>query len=139
MRWCLSSLPVKKRDEPKKTGQTHSNIQRNLGHGKQKVEKRKFKRYDYRPDCCPVLDCQNVQYKVLNISEGGLKIEIQSNTEMQSDVYIFNGYLRLSNGERIPVSGKQVWIIGDEIGIKLNVPISEKTIASEADNFQDTE
>jgi hypothetical protein len=107
--------------------------------GKKKVEKRKFKRYSYKPDCCPILDCQGIQHKVLNISGGGLKIEIQSKPEMQPDFYIFNGYLCLSNGKPIPVSGKQVWIIGNEIGIKLDEPISEKIISSEIGNFQDTE
>jgi hypothetical protein len=107
--------------------------------GKKKVEKRKFKRYSYKTDCCPILDCQSIQYKVLNISEGGLKIEIQSKPEMQSDAYVFNGYLCLSNGKQIPLSGKQVWIIGNEIGIKLDEPISEKIINSEIGNFQDTE
>jgi hypothetical protein len=105
-----------------------------------KVEKRKFKRYSYKPDCCPILDCQSIQYRVLNISEGGLKIEIQSNPEGQLDsIYVFNGYLCLSNGEQIPVSGKQVWIIGNEIGIKLDEPISETIIDSEVGNFQDSE
>ena len=107
--------------------------------GKKKVEKRKFKRYSYKTDCCPVLDCQSTQYKVLNISEGGLKIEIQAKAEMQSDAYIFNGHLCLSSGEQIPVSGKQVWIIGNEIGIKLDEPISEKIINSEIGNFQEME
>ena len=101
--------------------------------------RRKFKRYSYKPDCCPILVCQSSQYKVLNISEGGLKIEIQSNPEGQSDSYIFNGHLCLSNGKQIQVSGKQVWIIGNEIGIKLNEPISENIIDSEVANFQGTE
>ena len=53
--------------------------------------------------------------------------------------YFFNGHLRLSNGAQIPVHGKQVWIIGNEIGIKLDEPISEKIIDSEIGNFQDGE
>jgi hypothetical protein len=103
------------------------------------VEKRKFKRYSYKPDCRPILTCQGIIFKVLNISEGGLKIEIQNNPEMRSDSHIFNGRLSFSNGEVIPVSGNQVWIIGNEIGIKLNKPISEKIIDSEAGCFLDTE
>ena len=103
------------------------------------MEKRKFKRYSYKPDCCPILDCQSIRYKVLNISEGGLKIEIQIETGVQSDFYVFSGHLCLSSGEQIPVSGKQVWIIGNEIGIKLNAPISKKIIDSEIGNFRDTE
>ena len=106
--------------------------------GEKKVEKRKFKRYSYKHYFCPILDCQIIQNKVLNFSEGGLKIEIQSDPESLSD-YLFNGRLCLSNGKQIPVSGKQVWIIGNEIGIKLNEPISDKIIDSEVGNFQDTE
>ena len=103
------------------------------------MEKRKSKRYSFKPDCCPILDCQSIKYKVLNISEGGIKIEVESSPDLQSDSYVFNGCLCLSNGEQIPISGKQVWIIGNEIGIKLNEPISEKIIDSEVANFQDTE
>ena len=107
---------------------------------KEKIERRNFKRYTYKPDCCPSLTCQSIRYKVLNISEGGLKIEIQSNPGWQSDsTHIFIGHLCLAGGRQIPVSGKQVWIIGNEIGIKLNEPISEKIIASESENFQDEE
>ena len=107
--------------------------------GKKKVEQRKFKRYSYKPDCCPILDCQGVQYKVLNISEGGLKIEIELKAEINSDSYVFSGDLCLFDGRHIHVSGKQVWIIGNEIGIKLNEPISKTIIDSEFGNFQDTE
>lgn len=103
------------------------------------MEKREFKRYNYKPDCCPFLDCQGVRFKVLNISEGGLKIEIQSDPDSPTDSYVFNGHLCFSSGEKIPVSGKQVWIIGNEIGVKLNTKISEKIIESEVGNFQDTE
>ena len=103
------------------------------------MEKRKFKRYDYKPDCCPILNCRRTQYKVLNISEGGLKIELQSNPESQSDLYVVHGDLRFSDGTLLPISGKQVWIIGDEIGIKLDEPISATIIESEIENFQDTQ
>jgi hypothetical protein len=85
------------------------------------------------------LTCQGIKFKVLNISEGGLKLEIQSNSEMRSDSHVFNGYLCFSNGETISVSGEQVWIIGNEISIKLHEPISEKIIVSEIGKFQDTE
>jgi hypothetical protein len=102
------------------------------------VEKRKFKRYTYKPDRCPVFICRETTYKVLNISQGGLKIEVQSSPEMPSDAYIFDGYLHFSNGSRIPVSGRQMWIIGDEIGIKLDTPLSETLIDAEADCFQNS-
>ena len=108
--------------------------------GKETSERRKFKRFTYKPECCPTLDCDTIQYKVLNISEGGLKMEVQSIPERLSDSTSgFNGLLYLSNGKRIPVSGRLVWIIGNEIGIKLTEPISEKIIKSERENFQDTE
>jgi hypothetical protein len=110
----------------------------NFASQEKKVEKRKFKRYTYKPDCCPFLDCQGIKFKVLNISEGGLKIEIQSNPDSPTDSYAFNGYLCFSSGEKIQVSGKQVWIIGNEIGVKLNAQINEKIIDSEFENFQDT-
>jgi hypothetical protein len=104
------------------------------------TEKRKFRRYNYKPDCCPILDCRSIQYKVLNISEGGLKIEIQRKPGLQSDsTYLFIGNLCLANGEQIPVSGKQVWIIGNEIGIKLNAPINENILDSESEYFQDAD
>jgi hypothetical protein len=103
------------------------------------VERRKFKRYSYKPDLCPFLKCKTIRYKVLNISEGGLKIDIQGIpvllSNSQSDI---TGYLCLLNGKQIPVSGQLVWIIGNEVGIKLNTPISKKIIDSETDNFQDT-
>ena len=101
--------------------------------------KRKFKRYSYKPDCCPILTWQGINFNVLNISENGLKIEIQSNPDMRSDFNVFNGDLCFSNGLQIPVSGEQVWIIGNDIGIKLNEPISEKIFDSDAGCFQDTE
>lgn len=106
---------------------------------KSEVEKRKHKRYDYKPDRRPTLNCRDVQYKVLNISEGGLKIEIQSDPANPSDLYFLNGDLCFSSGELLPISGTQVWIIGNEIGIKLDEPISAKIIESEFGNFQDAE
>lgn len=122
-----------------KPGQTLTHNEQNFYDRKQPVEKRKFKRFEYKPDCCPILDCQGIKFKVLNISEGGLKIEIQGDPAMQSDTYVFNGHLCLSSGEKIPVAGKQVWIIGNEIGIKLNRQIDENIIDSQAGNFQDAE
>ena len=107
---------------------------------KETSERRKFKRFTYKPECCPTLDCHTVQYKVLNISEGGLKLEVQSIPERLSDSTSgINGILYLSTGKQVPVSGRLVWIIGNEIGIKLNEPIGEKIINSESGNFQDTE
>ena len=108
--------------------------------GNETSERREFKRFKYKPECCPTLDCYTIQYKVLNISEGGLKIEVQSIPDRQSDSTSgFNGLLCLSNGKQIPVSGRLVWIIGNEIGIKLSQPISEKILKSESGNFQDSE
>lgn len=107
---------------------------------KETSERRKFKRFTYKTEFRPTLDCHTIQYKVLNISEGGLKLEVQGIPERLSDSTSgINGYLFLSNGKQIPVSGNLVWIIGSEIGIKLNKPISEKIIASESGNFQVTE
>lgn len=108
--------------------------------GNETSERRKFKRFTYKPEYSPTLDCHTIQYKVLNISEGGLKLEVQSIPERLSDSTSgFNGSLYLSNGKQIPVSGRLVWIIGNEIGIRLNEPISEKIIASESGNFQEAE
>ena len=107
---------------------------------KETSERRKFKRFTYKSEYQPILDCHTIRYKVLNISEGGLKLEVQGIPERLSDSTSgVNGFLFLSNGKQIPVSGKLVWIIGDEIGIKLNEPISEKIIVSESGNFQDTD
>jgi hypothetical protein len=85
------------------------------------------------------LTWQGINFNVLNISESGLKIEIQSNPDMRSDSHVFNGYLCLSNGEQVPISGEQVWIIGNEIGINLNEPISKKIFDSDAGCFQISE
>ena len=102
------------------------------------VERRQFKRYAYKPDCCPILECKTIRYKVLNISEGGLKIDVQGIPAHLSDSTSgITGYLCLSSGKRVPVSGELVWIIGDEVGIKLKKPISKKTIDSEIEYFQD--
>ena len=108
--------------------------------GKETPERRKFKRFTYKPEYRPTLDCHTIQYKILNISEGGLKLEVQSIPERLSDSTSgIRGFLCLSNGQQIPVSGRLVWIIGNEIGIKLNEPISQKIISSEKGNFQDME
>lgn len=104
---------------------------------KDNTERRKYKRFTYKADCCSILDCQTIRYKVLNISEGGLKIEVQSQPERQSDTtWGFAGTLRFSNGKQLQVSGKLVWIIGNQIGIKLNEPINEKMLKDEMDNFE---
>jgi hypothetical protein len=104
------------------------------------VERRKFKRYSYKPDCCPILECKTIRYKVLNISEGGLKISVQGIPAHISDSKSgINGYLHLSDGKQIPVSGNLVWVIGNEVGIKLNTLISKKIINSQMKYFQITE
>lgn len=102
------------------------------------VEKRKFKRYSYKPDCCPNLECKNIRYKVLNISQGGLKIDVKGiPVHLSGSTSGITGYLCLSGGKRLLVSGKLVWIIGNEVGIKLNKTISKKIIDSEIEYFTD--
>ena len=102
------------------------------------AERRKFKRYSYKPDYCPNFECKKIRYKVLNISQGGLKIDTQSSPIHLTDTTSgITGYLHLSNGKRIPISGKLIWIIGNEVGIKLNKPISKEVIDSETEYFQD--
>lgn len=103
-------------------------------------ERRKFKRYSYKPDSYPILQCKTIRYKVLNISEQGLKIDVQGIpvriTDSKSGI---TGNLYLSNGKEIPVSGKLIWVIGNEVGIKLNKPLSKEIIESETKYFQEPE
>lgn len=102
------------------------------------AERRKFKRYNYKPDCCPNFECKNIRYKVLNISQGGLKINVQDNpvhlSAMTSDI---KGYLCLSRGKRILISGQLAWRIGNEVGIKFDELINKEIIDSEFEYFQD--
>jgi hypothetical protein len=102
------------------------------------MERRKFKRYDYKPNYRPNFECNNIRYKVLNISQGGLKIDVQDIPVHLSDSTSgIAGYLCLWDGKRIPISGNLVWIIGNEVGIMLNKLISKEIIDSESEYFQD--
>lgn len=106
--------------------------------GNTSVERRQFKRYSYKPDCCPNLECKNIKYKVLNISQGGLKVDVRGIPINLSDSKAaITGYLCLSSGKRLQVSGELIWIIGNEVGIKLTKLISKKIIDSETEYFQD--
>jgi hypothetical protein len=108
--------------------------------GKESTERREHKRYTYKPESYPTFDCQTARYRVVNISEGGLKIKVLSNPDRPVESTSFlNGVLCFSNGNQVHVSGRLVWIIGNEIGIKLNQPISQELISNEMKNFQSTE
>ena len=101
------------------------------------VERRKFKRYNYRSDSCSTFECKNIKYKVLNISQGGLKIDVEATPIHLSDSASgITGYLCLSSGKRFRVSGKLMWMIGNEIGIKLDKQIRKEMIDSETEYFQ---
>jgi hypothetical protein len=100
-------------------------------------ERRQSQRFTYKSECSPILKCQTVSYRVLNISEGGLKLEVQRASGQPLHAHAnLKGLLQFSGGDQRPVVGELVWIIGQEMGIKLTEPIDQQILASEADKFQ---
>lgn len=104
------------------------------------IERRSQRRYTYKPEYYPMIDCQTGRYKVINIAEDGMKLEISRDPDQPMRTQsVINGYLRFSNGSQISILGELVWIIGDKMGIKPNQPISQEIIAAEAAHFQSSE
>lgn len=93
-------------------------------------------RYTYKPECYPILECQTGKYKVLNIAEEGMKLEICRDSDQPIRTQsVIQGHLQFSNGKRVSVSGELIWIIGNEMGIKPKKPIKTNMIMAEIEKL----
>lgn len=100
-------------------------------------ERRKYQRFTYKPQFCPILKCRKRSYRILNISAGGLKIEVFGNPNPPLFAgAVLSGFIYFANDRQLLVEGDLVWIIGNEMGIKLKSPIDQAIIKAEADYFQ---
>jgi hypothetical protein len=100
------------------------------------LERREHQRFVYKAEHRPVFDCRTRYFKVINISTGGIKIELlgQSHQSPFSGVAL-SGTLYLANGSRLEISGTIVWIIGDHLGLKLHTPLDAELIKTERPYF----
>ena len=80
-------------------------------------ERRKYFRHQllYSPREAK-LTINDRDYKVLDISQEGIRVEIDENMSFGKEV---QGTLTLSNGESRDVKGTIVWMQDNEIGLKL--------------------
>ena len=100
-------------------------------------ERRKHQRFTYKPEFCPILKCRKRSYRVLNISAGGVKIEVFGNHNQPLLAgAVLSGLIYFANDRQLSVEGYLVWIIGNEMGIKLKSPIDQAIIKAEAEYFQ---
>ena len=107
-----------------------------FGDKNQIIERRKQPRFTYKPEYCPVLQCQKSRYRVLNISEGGLKIDVSGSPNRPFFAgAVLSGVIYFFNKRQLSIEGDLVWIIGDEMGIKLRKPIHKKIIRAESAYF----
>ena len=108
-----------------------------FGRKTRKSERRKYERFTYKPEFCPILKCQKRSYRVINISEGGLKIEVfgSTNQPLFADA-VLSGIIYFANNRQLLIEGDLVWIIANEMGIKLKEPISRDILKAELVNFE---
>ena len=100
------------------------------------AERREHRRFTYKPECRPVLQCPRKSYRVVNISVEGLKLELLSSPHQPffADAELV-GTLYLANDRQLSIAGDLSWIIGNEMGIKLKKAIPRKILRAEADFF----
>jgi len=99
-------------------------------------ERRQHQRFTYWPEFRPILKCRKRSYQVINISAGGLKIEVfgSPNQPLFAGA-VLSGWIYFANKRQLFVEGDLVWIIGNEMGIKLNEPIDQDIIKAEVTHF----
>jgi hypothetical protein len=107
-----------------------------IGKKWQNSERRQTQRFTYKSEFRPVLQCQKSSYRVLNISEGGLKIDVSgSPNQLYFAGAVLSGLIYFANNRQLHIEGDLVWIIGNEMGIRLRKPIHKKIIKAESAFF----
>ena len=99
-------------------------------------ERRKYQRFTYWPEFRPILKCQKKSYRVINISARGLRIEVfGSPNQPLSAGAVLSGWIYFANKRQLFIEGDLVWIIGNEMGIRLREPIDQDIIKAEVTHF----
>lgn len=99
-------------------------------------ERRKYQRFTYWPEFRPILECQKRSYRVINISAGGLRLEVfGSPNQPFSAGAVLSGWIYFANKRQLFIEGDLVWIIGNEMGIKLREPIDQDIINTEVTHY----
>lgn len=100
------------------------------------LERREYRRFVYKAEHRPLFDCRTRHFKVINISAGGIKIELVGRPHQTPlSGAVLSGILHFSNGRRLETGGTIVWIIGDHLGLKLHTPLNDGLIKAESPCF----
>jgi len=91
-------------------------------------DKREYYRLVYLEEERPVLKIGRHAFRVMDISQGGLRFLNPKTVRLDEWV---KGKLSLSCGEIIPLEGRIEWMHDDEFGLLLDTPISATAMEKE--------
>jgi hypothetical protein len=85
--------------------------------GRERPEKRQFFRIKYPPDEQPTLHIHETDFKVIDISEGGVRFlcDIQGGFEVNQ---VVEAMITFHDGESEPLFGRVSRILGEEVAIQ---------------------
>ena len=92
------------------------------------IERRSYFRVTYDPSERPLLQIDDKEFDVMDISEEGIRFVNQYDIQLNKQI---SGKLKLLNNDLLEITGSIEWVEGNQVGVCLKQPIPTAVIMRE--------